>query len=455
MIASQTNHVLSPDTQVTLLLCAGFGQKRTIEPRPLTLKEYNSLARWLYDENLTPKDLLDPKIQNQLSQTTLNKLDPYRILALLKRGATLSLAVERWASQGLWILARGDAEYPKFLKERLKHQAPAIVYGVGDKKLLSKGGLAIVGSRDIDDAGLEYTQRVAGICAEQNIQVISGGARGIDQASILSALEAGGTAVGVIADSLAKAALSKKYRTEIQKDKLTLISTYDPNASFNVGNAMGRNKYIYAMSDYALVVNSTVNKGGTWAGATEALSKMVDVPVLVRVEENIAQGNLKLMEKGAIAFPDPPWNLPLTVSIADRVSNSRNKQKSQTSIVQNSLLDYIDLSTSHSQKVELEFDARQKNQQSISDSKSTNNVDNSQMHAQDNPQNIYEAVLPLILQKLETPKNDKSLAELLEVQLGQMRAWLKKAVSEGKIKKNQRPVTYEINRDRKLLLSGK
>ena len=453
MITSQTNHVLSPDTQVTLLLCAGFGQKRTIEPRPLTLTEYNNLARWLQSNDLTPKDLLDPTIQDKLSRITISKLDSHRILALLKRGAMLSLAVEKWTSQGLWILARGDTEYPKRLKQKLKHQAPAILYGIGDKELLSKGGLAIVGSRNIDDAGLEYTQRIAQTCAEQNIQVISGGARGVDRVSMLSASETDGTAIGVMADSLAKAAVFKQYRTEIQQGKLTLISAYDPNASFSVGNAMGRNKYIYALSDYALVVDSTVNKGGTWAGATEALSKMADVPILVRTEENRTQGNCKLIEKGAIPFPDPPWNVPLTVSIANRILTYKQHQKSQESIVQNSLLDYIDTSTS--QKASLEFDVQQKNQSFTSNNKSINNDDDSQIHIQDNPQNIYEAVLPLILQKLETPKNDRLLAESLEVQLGQMRAWLKKALSEGKIKKNQRPVTYEINRNKKLLLSGK
>ena len=453
MITSQINHVLSPDTQVTLLLCAGFGQKRTIEPRPLTLTEYNNLARWLQSNDLTPKDLLDPTIQDKLSRITISKLDSHRILALLKRGAMLSLAVEKWTSQGLWILARGDTEYPKRLKQKLKHQAPAILYGIGDKELLSKGGLAIVGSRNIDDAGLEYTQRIAQTCAEQNIQVISGGARGVDRVSMLSASETDGTAIGVMADSLAKAAVFKQYRTEIQQGKLTLISAYDPNASFSVGNAMGRNKYIYALSDYALVVDSTVNKGGTWAGATEALSKMADVPILVRTEENRTQGNCKLIEKGAIPFPDPPWNVPLTVSIANRILTYKQHQKSQESIVQNSLLDYIDTSTS--QKASLEFDVQQKNQSFTSNNKSINNDDDSRIHIQDNPQNIYEAVLPLILQKLETPKNDRLLAESLEVQLGQMRAWLKKALSEGKIKKNQRPVTYEINRNKKLLLSGK
>jgi predicted Rossmann fold nucleotide-binding protein DprA/Smf involved in DNA uptake len=65
---------------------------------------------------------------------------------------------------------------------------------------------------------------------------------------MLSALEAGGTAVGVLADSWAKAAVAGKYRAGIKEGRLTLVSACDPNASFNVGNAMGRNKYIYALA---------------------------------------------------------------------------------------------------------------------------------------------------------------------------------------------------------------
>jgi predicted Rossmann fold nucleotide-binding protein DprA/Smf involved in DNA uptake len=334
-----TNHLLSLDTQATLLLCASFGQKRTTEPQPLTLGEYNDLVNWLKDNHLTPKDLLDSTIQTKLAQIVINKLESHRILALLERGVMLSLAVEKWTNQGLWILGRGDTEYPKRLKHKLKYQAPAILYGVGNKKLLSQGGLAIVGSRNIDNEGLEYTQKLAQTCAQQKIEVISGGAKGVDRASMLGVLETGGTVIGVIADSLAKAAVAQKYRTGIKEDKLTLISTYDPNAGFSVGNAMGRNKYIYALADYALVINSTANKGGTWAGAIEALKKIKDVPVLVRIDENAPKDNHELIKKGAIPFPKTPWNVPLKRLIDEQISDFKNKQKKEILVEQLSILD--------------------------------------------------------------------------------------------------------------------
>lgn len=441
------NHVISPDTQATLLLCARFGSSSSkTDAKPLTLREYNNLAIWLKDNDLTPQDLLLLEIQNKLRQLKINSLEPHRILALINRGVALSLAVEKWTNQGLWILGRGDANYPKRLKQKLKYQAPAIIYGVGNKRLLSSGGLAIVGSRDIDSAGLEYTQKLAQTCAQQKIQVISGGAKGVDQASMLGTLDAGGTVVGVMADNLAKAAVAKKYRTGIKEGRLTLISTYDPNAGFNVGNAMGRNKYIYALADYGLVVNTTVNQGGTWAGATEALRKITDVPVFVRIEKNKNQGNDKLLEKGAIPFPEAPWNLPLTVLIADQISNLKNNQKSKLLVEQSSLFDFSNAHESNSQT-----DTIAPLNPKMTNHASATKTNGSLTFIQRKPQDIYEAVLPLILQNLKQPKDDKSLATSLDVQVGQMRAWLKKAVAEGKIKKNQKPVTYEINETEKLL----
>ncbi|XZN96580.1 MAG: DNA-processing protein DprA [Microcoleus sp.] len=243
------NHVLPPDTQAILLLCASFGQNRQTEPQPLTLSEYNSLAGWLRENQMRPEDLLTPNCLNLLQNNPANNLDFYRVSALLERGVMLSLAVEKWTNQGLWILGRSDSQYPKRLKQILQHLAPAILYGIGKIKLLSQGGLAIVGSRHVDAEGLDRTQKIAQACAQEAMQVVSGGARGVDTAAMLSALEAGGTAVGVLADSLAASSVAGKYRAGIKEGRLTLVSACDPNAGFNVGNAMGRNKYIYALAD--------------------------------------------------------------------------------------------------------------------------------------------------------------------------------------------------------------
>ena len=72
------------------------------------------------------------------------------------------------------------------------------------------------------------------------------------------ALEAGGRVCGVLADSLERQAMTREHRNMLLDGQLTLISPFDPNARFHAGNAMQRNKLVYALSDAALVVSSDV-----------------------------------------------------------------------------------------------------------------------------------------------------------------------------------------------------
>ena len=81
-----------------------------------------------------------------------------------------------------------------------------------------------------------------------------------------------------------------------------LATPYSPHASFNVGMAMSRNKLIYTLSDFALVIASDAEKGGTWAGAEEAL-KAGWVPVFVVDGPDVPAGNRLLIKRGAIPFP--------------------------------------------------------------------------------------------------------------------------------------------------------
>ncbi|MGK7902120.1 MAG: DNA-processing protein DprA [Hormoscilla sp.] len=403
-----SDRVLSPDTEAILLLCARFGQPRQTKPQPLTLGEYNTVAGWLRENQMSPKDLLDPPPikKNPLPQNSIGKVDTARLVALLDRGMMLSLAVEKWTSQGLWVLGRGDARYPQGLKKRLKQSAPAIFYGAGNMELLNKGGLAVVGSRDVSPEELDYTRQVARTCAAQGMQVVSGGARGVDEASMLGILEAGGTAVGVLADSLTKAAVSGKYRQSIKEGRLTLISAYDPNASFYVGNAIGRNKYIYALGDRALVVSAEVGKGGSWKGAVEALEKIKDLPVFVRMELTVPQGNRELLLKGAKPFPELPVNEDLRELLAKETA----------------------------------VEAVEANQPFCEEDR-----DVFPTEIQDKKPNIYAIVLPLILDRLERPLDVKSLAEYLDVRVVQMQDWLNRAVAEGKVIKTNNPVRYVVN----------
>jgi predicted Rossmann fold nucleotide-binding protein DprA/Smf involved in DNA uptake len=67
---------------------------------------------------------------------------------------------------------------------------------------------------------------------------------------------------------------------------------------------MGRNRLIYTLAGYAIVVASDAETGGTWAGATETL-KNNWVPVFVLEHEQMPEGNKLLLQRGALPFPHP------------------------------------------------------------------------------------------------------------------------------------------------------
>jgi predicted Rossmann fold nucleotide-binding protein DprA/Smf involved in DNA uptake len=203
------------------------------------------------------------------------------------------------------VISRADTKYPRRLKAKLKEDAPPLLYGCGDIALLEKGGLAVVGSRHVDDELIRYTENVGRLSAEAHRSIVSGGAKGIDRAAMHGALMAGGDVAGVMADSLEKAALARDNREPLMDGRLVLISPYDPAAGFNVGHAMQRNKLIYALADAALVVSSDFEKGGTWAGAIEQLDRLHFVPVFVRNGTHAGKGNAALLNRGGKPWPNP------------------------------------------------------------------------------------------------------------------------------------------------------
>lgn len=306
------NRSLSLNTQATLLLTAPLITGRSERsPDVLVPSEYKHLVRLLREIERQPADLLAPESDNLLKECQ-HLFDGGRLARLLARGFLLSQAVEYWQSRAIWVLSRADDEYPRRLKERLRENAPAVLYGCGDASILDSGGLAVVGSRDVHESLVEYTEGIGRLTARAQQTIVSGGARGIDQAAMRGALEVGGRVSGVLSDSLEQMALLRENRAALMDEQLVLVSPYDPSAGFNVGNAMQRNKLIYAIADAALVVSSDFEKGGTWAGATEQLGKLRLVPVYVRSDDEGSKGLQALRRKGALPWPDPETPEALT-----------------------------------------------------------------------------------------------------------------------------------------------
>ncbi len=416
MLDTLPTHILSPDTQAVLLLCGRFARDAAAAAQPLATGEYDRLAQWLVRHDLRPASLLQPAGQAavQADGADLPIAAP-RLHALLERGAALALAVESWSNKGLWVVSRSDESYPRRLRGR--RGGPPILYGAGDPTLLGGGGLAIVGGRNADEAALDYTRRVATACAAQTLPVVSGGARGVDTTAMDAALEAGGLVVGMLSDSLAQVAVAGKYRQGLADGHLVLVSPYDPHSGFDVGNAMGRNRYIYGLADWALIVSAMHEKGGTWAGALEALKHGMP-PVFVRLGGIVPDGNGALLARGAHAFPAAPW-----LRLRDTLTQTATAAEAGTLVQQTLAL----------AEPALAYASVAPADAPVAPPAAASAVP---------AHTAFEAVLPLILAYLTQPLDAKTLAERLEARPTQVQDWLQQALADHQVVKVGKPACY-------------
>ena len=292
---------------VILPHCSAFGLDEKTSPDfvpPLTLSEWNKVESKISSSSLKrPGGLLGQSAEGLSEALTAPAEDAERLAKLLDRGSRLTIELEHLFSRGMWVVTRVDPTYPARLRDSLKHQAPTVLFGAGGIQLLARAGLAVIGSRNIDPAGIAFAQETGRKAAASGLPVVSGGARGTDRLAMQGALEAGGISFGVVADSLERTVRQPDVRQFLLDDQLVLLTPYAPTAGFSVGAAMGRNKVIYGLAEFAIVVSSDFQTGGTWAGAVEAL-KAGWCPVFVRDGDAMPKGNQELIKLGAVSLPE-------------------------------------------------------------------------------------------------------------------------------------------------------
>ncbi len=413
-----------PNTKAVLLLTAPLMTGRGKESGDLlTPGEYKNLAKHLIGLGAKPADLLIPDADHLLDDCH-RVIDKTRLERLLGRGFLLSQAIERWHARAIWVVSRADDTYPQRLKARLREDSPAVLYGCGTREILDSGGLAVVGSRNVDDSLIEYTERVGRLAALARRTLVSGGARGIDQAAMRGALEGGGTVTGVLADSLERTVMQREHRNMLLEDRLVLLSPYDPSAGFNVGHAMQRNKLIYALADAALVVKAESGKGGTWAGAVEQLEKLRLVPIYVRSNGALGEGLQLLRRKGAQEWPSPQTPEQLSMLLDQSASAAPQGMRSS---LQASLFSQLE---EKSEPYGTDATPREVHPGDCRDA------------VQAAPAEELFAKVRELLRRIEAPKTDSEVAKDLGVSKSQARAWLQRLVAEGAVDRLSRPVRY-------------
>ena len=417
---------LSSNTKAILLLTAhlivGRGKGRS---RPLSASEYDKMARLLHEHGWQPADLLGPESSAALRDCQPG-FDDERISQLLERGFLLSQAIDHWQARAIWVTSRADPDYPKRFKQRLGKFAPPVLYGCGDATLLENGGLAVVGSRNASDELMEYTESIGRSAAAAQCTIISGGARGIDRSAMHGTLAEWGTVIGVLADGLEKAAMERGNRDVLMDSRLVLISPYDPKAGFNVGNAMQRNKLVYALADAGLVVESDHNKGGTWAGAIEQLDKLHLVPIYIRSSGNVGDSLKALERKGARPWPNPETADDFrSVLTGERLhSEAESFKQSAFSLACGEVAKSPDADVGQ-QFVQSDSEIVQEYTQAIP------------------PADALLAAVEQLLASIEKPITVSDVAEHLDVNKKQAGDWLKRLEQSGKYQRRNKRAPYE------------
>lgn len=437
------SNLLSKTAQATLLLTSYFSKATSETAKPLSNAEWGRFALWLKEKAVTPADLLESDPQTLLNGWYHSRISTDRIIELMNRGHSLALAMEKWQRAGLWVVTRSDPEYPWRLKHRLKTDSPPVLFGCGNKSLLNRGGLAVIGSRNANASDLNFTDYIGAKAAEENIAVVSGAARGVDETAMLGAMRQGGTVIGILADSLLKAATSVKWRKGLMNDHVVLISPFYPEASFYAGNAMARNKYIYCLSDSALVIHSG-RKGGTISGAEENLKKGW-VPLWVNPTTDIDSANADLVNKGGCWLPSDDNGL----SIEDLLKND-DRSKMQLKVESQDLLSEL----SHPEliiepAVKSSTQALEKERTAAINEETPNLVTTeNQLKGKEvvvNSVDFYRLFMTELQQLVESPFTVDKLTEVTGLNKSQVLDWLKRAEEDGLVKKLNRPTRYQLN----------
>jgi len=210
----------------------------------------------------------------------------------------IGAAVEGVRREGIrWFSAPfRDLALPAFVLKNL----PPVIFVRGSAELLGKASVGFCGSRSATDRGLAVTADIAHQITDGQINVVSGGAKGVDVTAHKTALASGGTTTIVLAEGILQNRLRQDLRDAFDPTRALVVSEFFPDDPWIVGRAMQRNRTICALSR-ALVLIEARSTGGTFAAGAAALE--MGIPLFTAdysAQHEGNDGNRILLERGAV-----------------------------------------------------------------------------------------------------------------------------------------------------------
>ncbi len=197
------------------------------------------------------------------------------------------------------ILTREDAAYPERLLEIF--DPPAVLWIRGDRTLLARPGIAVVGTRQPTPYGVGMAEVLSRDLANRRMVILSGMARGVDTAAHKAALQAGGRTVAVWGTGIdvIYPKENKRLAEEIVGSGGAIVSEYPLGTFPAPQNFPIRNRILSGMSVGVLVIEAG-EYSGTRITARCALEQGRDVfAVPGNVTNKNAWGPNTLIKQGA------------------------------------------------------------------------------------------------------------------------------------------------------------
>jgi DNA processing protein len=206
--------------------------------------------------------------------------------------------VRRARRLSIRILLRDDPGFPGILFQL--PDPPPLIYMRGDLREADDPAVAVVGSRRATPYGLEMAGRLASEIAAAGVTVVSGLARGIDEAAHRGALEAGGRTLAFLGSGLDRIYPRESARlAERISNAGAVLSEFPLGTAPLAGNFPVRNRLISGVARGTLVVEAAP-RSGSLITARMALEQGRDVfAVPGNATVTTARGSNLLIQQGA------------------------------------------------------------------------------------------------------------------------------------------------------------
>jgi DNA processing protein len=258
----------------------------------------------------------------RLALTELESLAlPAQAAQFLFEGKARAEAEAEWKrvyAEGGSLLTYSDSDYPERLKEI--YDPPAVLWIRGDRSLLSRPSLAVVGTRHPTPYGAGMAEMLSRDLALRKLLILSGMARGVDTAAHNGALAAKAPTIAIWGTGI-DVIYPKENKSLAERILLgggAIVSEYRMGTFPAPQNFPRRNRLLSGMSVGVLVVEAA-ETSGTRVTARCALEQNRDVyAVPGNVTSKNAWGPNTLIKQGAtlVATWEDVWeDLPTQIRI--------------------------------------------------------------------------------------------------------------------------------------------